>query len=116
MIKNLILWTVIGVILMSVFQSFNSDSEAKSGVDYTAFVSDVGNNQVTEARFDDSQITVTKSNGDKYQTVMPIYDAKILDDLIQKNVKVSGTPPEKRGLFSQILISWFPMLLLIGVW
>ncbi|KGQ70971.1 ATP-dependent metalloprotease [Chelonobacter oris] len=116
MIKNLILWTVIGVILMSVFQSFNSDSEARSGVDYTTFVSDVGNNQVTEARFDDNQITVTKTSGDKYQTVMPIYDAKILDDLIKKNVKVSGTPPEKRGLFSQILISWFPMLLLIGVW
>lgn len=116
MIKNLILWTVIGVILMSVFQSFNADPEARGGVDYTTFVSDVGNSQVTEARFDDSQITVTKNNGDRYQTVMPIYDSKILDDLIKKNVKVSGTPPEKRGLFSQILISWFPMLLLIGVW
>lgn len=116
MIKNLILWTVIGVILMSVFQSFNSDSEARGGVDYTTFVNDIGNGQVTEARFDDSQITVTKNNGDRYQTVMPIYDAKILDDLIKKNVKVSGTPPERRSLFSQILISWFPMLLLIGVW
>ncbi len=116
MIKNLILWTVIGVILMSVFQSFNSDSEARSGVDYTTFVTDVGNSQITEARFDDNQITVTKSNGDKYQTVMPIYDPQILDDLIKKNVKVSGTLPEKRGLFAQILISWFPMLLLIGVW
>ena len=116
MIKNLILWTVIGVILMSVFQSFNSDSEARNGVDYTTFVTDVGNSQITEARFDDNQITVTKSNGDKYQTVMPIYDPQILDDLIKKNVKVSGTLPEKRGLFAQILISWFPMLLLIGVW
>ncbi|MGR3807971.1 ATP-dependent zinc metalloprotease FtsH [Pasteurella testudinis] len=116
MIKNLILWTVIGVILMSVFQSFNSDPDARSGVDYTTFVNDVGNSQVTEVRFDESQITVTKNNGDRYQTVMPIYDAKILDDLIKKNIKVSGTPPEKRGLFSQILISWFPMLLLIGVW
>ena len=101
---------------MSVFQSFNSDSEARSGVDYTTFVTDVGNSQITEARFDDNQITVTKSNGDKYQTVMPIYDPQILDDLIKKNVKVSGTLPEKRGLFAQILISWFPMLLLIGVW
>ncbi|MFX3905963.1 ATP-dependent metallopeptidase FtsH/Yme1/Tma family protein, partial [Streptococcus suis] len=84
--------------------------------DYTTFVTDVGNSQITEARFDDNQITVTKSNGDKYQTVMPIYDPQILDDLIKKNVKVSGTLPEKRGLFAQILISWFPMLLLIGVW
>ncbi|MBE2894217.1 ATP-dependent zinc metalloprotease FtsH [Spirabiliibacterium falconis] len=116
MIKNLILWTVIGVILMSVFQSFNSDSDAKSGVDYTTFISDVGKNQVRETRFDQNEITVTKTNGDKYQTVMPLYDDKLLDDLIKKDIKVLGTPPEKRGLLSQILISWFPMLLLIGVW
>ena len=47
---------------------------------------------------------------------MPLYDDKILNDLLNKKVKVEGTMPEKRGLLSQILISWFPMLFLIGVW
>ncbi|SJN39537.1 Cell division protein FtsH [Vibrio casei] len=47
---------------------------------------------------------------------MPVYDSKLLDDLINQNVKVTGTPPEQQSLLSTIFISWFPMILLIGVW
>jgi len=72
---------------------------------------------VTEARFDANEITVTKTDGSKYSTVMPpLEDKKLLDDLLSKKVKVEGTPFEKRGFLSQILISWFPMLFLVGVW
>ena len=50
-------------------------------------------------------------------TVMPpLEDKKLLDDLLNKKVKIEGTPFEKRSLLSQILISWFPMLFLVGVW
>ena len=72
---------------------------------------------MTEARFDANEITVTKTDGSKYSTVMPpLEDKKLLDDLLSKKVKVEGTPFEKRGFLSQILISWFPMLFLVGVW
>ena len=46
----------------------------------------------------------------------PLEDKKLLDDLLNKKVKIEGTPFEKRSLLSQILISWFPMLFLVGVW
>ncbi|MDU8925369.1 ATP-dependent zinc metalloprotease FtsH [Pasteurellaceae bacterium LIM206] len=115
MVKNIILWVVVAVIMMSAYQGFSSSSNGNT-VDYTTFVTDVGNNQVAQANFDDSEIRVTKTDGSKYSTVMPIYDDKILNDLLNKKVKVEGTMPEKRGLLSQILISWFPMLFLIGVW
>lgn len=116
MVKNLVLWVVVAVIMMTAYQSFNSSS-VENSTDYTTFVYDVSNGQVTAARFDANEITVTKTDGSKYSTVMPpLEDKKLLDDLLSKKVKVEGTPFERRGFLSQILISWFPMLFLVGVW
>lgn len=117
MAKNLILWLVIAVVLMSVFQSFGpGDSNGKT-VDYTTFVQEVGQGQIQEAKFNNSEITFTRNGGNShYVTYMPVYDQKLLDDLINQNVKVQGTPPEKQSLLGTIFISWFPMILLIGVW
>lgn len=115
MVKNLILWVVVAAVMMTAYQGFSSNSGGNA-VDYTTFVTDVGNNQVAQATFEDTEIRVTKNDGTKYSTVMPIYDDKLLNDLLNKKVKVEGTLPEKRGLFSQILISWVPMLFLVGVW
>ncbi|OBX01498.1 ATP-dependent zinc metalloprotease FtsH [Gallibacterium genomosp. 1] len=114
MLKNIMLWSVVAIVLMTLFQGFSGNT--RDGVDYSTFITDIGNNQISETRFDGNEITVTKKNGDTYQTVMPLYDDKVLDDLLKKDIKVSGTAPEKRGLLAQILISWFPMLLLVGVW
>ncbi|MEZ8105008.1 MULTISPECIES: ATP-dependent zinc metalloprotease FtsH [Vibrio] len=117
MAKNLILWLVIAVVLMSVFQSFGPGESNGRAVDYTTFVQEVGQGQVQEAQFNDSQITyVRRSGGAKFVTYMPVYDSKLLDDLINQKVKVQGTPPEEQSLLSTIFISWFPMILLIGVW
>ncbi|OOF87433.1 ATP-dependent zinc metalloprotease FtsH [Rodentibacter ratti] len=116
MVKNLVLWIVVAVVMMTAYQSFNSNS-VENSTDYTTFVYDVSNGQVKEARFDTNEITVTKNDGSKYMTVMPpLEDKKLLDDLLSKKVKVEGTPFERRSLISQILISWFPMLFLVGVW
>ena len=116
MVKNLVLWVVVAIVMMTAYQSFNSNGVSES-TDYTTFVYDVSNSQVKEARFDANEITVTKNDGSKYMTVMPpLEDKKLLDDLLNKKVKIEGTPFEKRSLLSQILISWFPMLFLVGVW
>ncbi|MFQ1047170.1 ATP-dependent zinc metalloprotease FtsH [Avibacterium paragallinarum] len=115
MVKNLVLWIVIAVVMMSAYQGFSGSSNGNL-TDYTTFITDVGNDQVRQVRFEENELQVTKSDGSKYSTVMPIYDDKLLNDLLNKKVKVEGTLPEKRGILSQILISWFPMLLLVGVW
>ncbi|NAZ45939.1 ATP-dependent zinc metalloprotease FtsH [Vibrio toranzoniae] len=117
MAKNLILWLVIAVVLMSVFQSFGPGESNGRAVDYTTFVQEVGQGQIQDAQFNNSEITFTRRGGGaKYVTYMPVYDQKLLDDLINQNVKVQGTPPEEQSLLGTIFISWFPMILLIGVW
>ena len=115
MVKNLILWVVVAVVMMTAYQSFNSASNGNV-TDYTTFITDIENGQVRQAKFEDNEILVTKADGAKYTTVIPLEDKNLLNDLLNKKVKVEGTPQERRGLLSQILIAWFPMLLLMGVW
>ncbi|TXZ07626.1 ATP-dependent zinc metalloprotease FtsH [Vibrio mimicus] len=117
MAKNLILWLVIAVVLMSVFQSFGPGENSGRSVDYTTFVKEVGQGQIQEAQFNNGEITFMRRGGSsRYVTYMPVYDQKLLDDLINQDVKVQGTPPEEQSLLGTIFISWFPMILLIGVW
>ena len=118
MVKNLILWAVVAVVMMTVYQGFNSTT-AGTTTDYTTFIGDVENNQVIQTKFNETgEILVTKKDGTKYTTVLqiPLEDKEILNDLLKQKVKIEGAMPEKRGLLSQILVSWFPMLFLVGVW
>ncbi|MDX7986805.1 ATP-dependent zinc metalloprotease FtsH [Xenorhabdus sp. 12] len=117
MAKNLILWLVIAVVLMLLFQSFGPSDSSGRRVDYSNFINEISQNQVSEVRISGRDIDFTKKdNGGKYSTYMPIQDEKLLDTLLNKQVKVVGEPPEQPGLLATLFISWFPMLLLIGVW
>ena len=116
MAKNLILWLVIAVVLMSVFQSFGPSESNGRKVDYSTFLQEVNQDQVREARINGREINVTKKDSNRYTTYIPVNDPKLLDNLLTKNVKVVGEPPEEPSLLASIFISWFPMLLLIGVW
>ncbi|QEM88177.1 ATP-dependent zinc metalloprotease FtsH [Glaesserella parasuis] len=118
MFKNILLWAVIGITLMTAFQGFESNFNSANTVEYSTFIDDLKQNRLREVNFksNDETITVAKVDGSEYQTVMPMYDRDLLNDLLNKNVKVIGEPAERRGLLSQILISWFPMIMLIGFW
>ena len=116
MAKNLILWLVIAVVLMSLFQSFSPGDSSGRQLDYTTFVREVSQEQIREVRIDGKVINGIKRNGDKFLTVIPIPDNNLINDLLKYNVKVLGEKPEEPSLLGSIFISWFPMLLLIGVW
>ncbi|WP_150137631.1 ATP-dependent zinc metalloprotease FtsH [Candidatus Enterovibrio escicola] len=117
MAKNLILWLVIAVVLMSVFQSFGTSDNASHPVDYTTFVQEIGQDKIQQVQFDNQKLKVIRSDGKQYVTHMPVLqDPKLLDDLLNHKVYVRGTPPKETNIFTTIFISWFPMLLLIGVW
>ena len=116
MAKNLILWLVIAVVLMSLFQSFSPSDSSGRQLDYTSFVRDVSQGQVREVRINGKVINGVKRNGDKFLTVIPIPDNNLINDLLKYDVKVLGEKPEEPSLLGSIFISWFPMLLLIGVW
>ena len=116
MTKNLILWLVIAVILMTLFESFNSSDNSGRMEDYTSFVREVQSDQIQEVVFDGKVINGVRKNGERFLTVMPLSDPAIIDSLLSHNVRASGTKPEEQSLLLSIFVSWFPMLLLIGVW
>lgn len=116
MAKNLILWLVIAVVLMLVFQSFGLSEFNGCKVDYFTFLQEVNNDQVCEARINGREINVTKKDSNCYTTYILVQDLKLLDNLLTKNVKVVGELLEELSLLAFIFIFWFLMLLLIGVW
>ncbi|WP_076418995.1 ATP-dependent zinc metalloprotease FtsH [Colwellia sp. UCD-KL20] len=118
MAKNLILWLVIAVVLMSVFQSFTPDSSNGQQVDYTRFIESVRQGQVREATVDRSGVIKgVKRTGEEFVAVIPGgYDRDLINDLVKQGVKASGQLPEETSFLTTIFVSWFPMILLIGVW
>jgi len=117
MAKNLILWLVIAVVLMSVFQSFSPGESSKTQTDYTTFLREAEQGNIREVRIDNSgEIRGTRRSGETFQTYVPYFDDKLVSDLVKNDVRVYGEPPEEQSFLTSIFISWFPMLLLIGVW
>ena len=116
MAKNLILWLVIAVVLMSVFNSFSPSDTTSRQLDYSSFVKEVTQEQIREVRMDGKVINGVKRTGERFTTIIPAPDPQLLNDMLNHNVKVMGEKPEEPSLITSIFISWFPMLLLIGVW
>ncbi|QIZ78796.1 ATP-dependent zinc metalloprotease FtsH [Ferrimonas lipolytica] len=117
MAKNLILWLVIAVVLMTVFQGYSPSSGNNDGMSYSTFVQAYQNGSVRSVEIEDqSTITGTTSSGEKFVTYMPVYDKDLLNELMKYDVDVIGKPAEQPSMLAQIFVSWFPMLLLIGVW
>jgi len=113
--KNIILWVVIAVILMSVFNNFGPHHSSAQQLEYSKFISDVRQGQVKQVTISGRHIQGVMQNNEKFATYSPD-DPGLLGDLLNNNVAVDARPPEGQSLLTQIFISWFPMLLLIGVW
>lgn len=119
MAKNLILWLVIAVVLMMVFQNISGSENTTNKLAYSSFLEQVKRGDIKEVTIDQStnEIRGVRTNNDTFVTQIPYLDMKLMDELLSDgNVIVSGKKPEEQSLFASILINWFPMLLLIGVW
>jgi len=118
MAKNLILWLVIAVVLMSVFQSFSPNTANEQQMDYTRFITDVRQGQIRDANVDrNGVISGEKRSGEAYVTTIPGgYDKDLINDLVKQGVRAQGKLPEETSFLTTIFVSWFPMILLIGVW
>ncbi|CAL4322268.1 ATP-dependent zinc metalloprotease FtsH [Buchnera aphidicola (Sipha maydis)] len=113
-VKKIILWSIIAIILTSIFQNFHYNNNYV--VNYSNFLSDVQKGKIREVMIDGKEIHVIEKNNNKYSTYLPINDPKLLDHLIQKHVKIIGKKPEEMNFFVSIFISWFPMILLALIW
>ncbi|PKM46170.1 MAG: ATP-dependent zinc metalloprotease FtsH [Gammaproteobacteria bacterium HGW-Gammaproteobacteria-1] len=113
--KNIILWVVIAVILMTVFNNFGQQRQVSQPLEYSQFISDIRAGRIKSVEIEGRTIVGTRQDGDRFMTYTPD-DPGLMADLLNSNVRVVAKPPESQGLLTQIFISWFPMLLLIGVW
>lgn len=118
MFKNIFLWVIIAVILVSVFTNFGPRDAQPNDVSYSQFLSNVNNSQVQSVVIDNTtgKISGITKSGENFKTFMPIMDPGLLPDLFKQKVDVKGLPPQEESPWLRILISWFPFLLLIGVW
>jgi len=114
--KNIVLWVVIAMVLMSVFNNFGPQQSKQSEMDYSTFISSVKEGAVRNVDIQGRTISGELSDGSKFTTYSPDYDPGLIGDLLENGVAITAEPAEKTGLLMQIFISWFPMLLLIGVW
>ena len=115
--KNLLLWLVIAVVLMSVFNNFGNRSASVHPMAYSQFYSQLLSGQVSKVTIEGRKIQGITKSGDKFNTYSPETDNRaLIGDLLRNNVTIDAKPPEEQSLLLQIFINWFPMLLLVGVW
>ncbi len=115
--KNLALWLVIGVLLIALFNLFQTSStrSTQSGLAYSELLAEVDRGIVTSVMIKGDQITGTTNDGRSFSTIVP-QGSNVADRLVDKNVRVTVVPEDTNPSLLSILLSWFPMLLLIGVW
>ncbi|MCO6412842.1 MAG: ATP-dependent zinc metalloprotease FtsH [Thiogranum sp.] len=115
MAKNILLWVIIAVVLMSVFNNFGPPTPRAQSVPYSDFIADVKAGRVQSVIIDGRTVKGQSTGGEAFSTYTP-NDPEMINDLLRNGVQVKAQPPEQDSLLMQIFISWFPMLLLIGVW
>ena len=115
-LKNLLLWTVIAIILISIFSSFNPRQTSEEKLSYSEFLRQVQQGSISTVTIENQNIHGVTQNDKAFSTYIPMQDPDLLVTLYKKGVNIKGQPPEQQGLLMHIFINWFPMLLLIGVW
>ncbi|MBF0218417.1 MAG: ATP-dependent zinc metalloprotease FtsH [Gammaproteobacteria bacterium] len=115
MAKNILLWVVIAIVLMSVFNNFGTPQSPGHLLEYSQFIEDVRQGRVKRVIIEGRNIHGYFEDNQRFSTYSPD-DPGLMGDLLNNGVIVDAKPPEQQGLLTQIFISWFPMLLLIGVW
>ena len=116
--KNLALWIIIGLLLVALFNLFQSSStrSPQTTVPFSELLAEVDRGQVADVTIKGNQVSGHFTDGRSFSTYVPP-EAGLVEKLTQKNVRISAVPDDSNvpSLFS-VLLSWFPMLLLIGVW
>ena len=117
LIKNLVIWTVIAVVLMSLFTGINDRNSASEEYNYSDFMQQVQTGQVSEVTISGREIQGSLKSGQTFMTYSPETDnSALVGELLNSKVKIASKAPEKQSFLAQIFIHWFPFLLLIGVW
>ncbi len=113
--RNVAIWVVIGLVLMTVFNQFNNKQTAQNAVEYSQFIEEVKEGKISKVVMEGRTLKATTTDGKKVTSYAPP-DLWLVSDLLKSGVKIEAKPEEEPSMLMNIFISWFPMLLLIGVW
>ncbi len=116
MLKNLFLWLIIAVVLITIFSNFGPKEPDVTQYTYSEFLQSVKAGTISSVTIQNDIITGKAKDGKSFETYLPMPDQNLLNTLIKEKVVVQGEPPKQRSLLTQILVSWAPFLLLIAVW
>ncbi len=115
MLKNLAIWLVIGLVLMTIFNQFNNRQAAQNSIDYSQFIEEVKQGHISKVVIEGRVLKATTPEGKKLTSYAPP-DLWLVSDLLKSGVRIEAKPEEEPSMLMNIFVSWFPMLLLIGVW
>jgi len=114
-VKNIAIWLIVALVLMTVFNQFGPKGGSESQVVYSQFITDVKDGRIAKVTIDGRVLRGVTNEGRKFNTYAPS-DPWLVSDLLKNNVTVEAKPDEEPSVLMSIFVSWFPMLLLIGVW
>ena len=114
MAKNFVLWAVIAAVLMMVFNNFQNVRHGNE-YSYSEFISAVENGQIDRVTISGQSITGMTTSSEPFETVLPAYDDKLMDTLLNNRVEVVGEKPEKQSFLSQLLLASLPILIILAV-
>ena len=110
------LWLVIGMILIALFNIFQQPLNSQSEIIFSEFMNQVESGQITEVVIQGDRISGKYLDGRDFETMTPPKDPDLVRILREKGVRIVVVPPEQTSWYMNILISWFPMILLLGIW
>jgi len=113
--KNIAVWLIIAVVLMTVFNQFGAQRTAQTQMPYSQFIEEVRQQQISKVVIEGNVLKGERSDGQRFTSYAP-NDPWMVSDLLKNDVSVEAKPEEQPSFLVSMLISWFPMLLLIGVW
>jgi cell division protease FtsH len=113
--KNLAIWMIIGLVLMTVFNQFSNRQTAQTPMEYSQFIEEVKQGRIAKVLIEGRVLKATTQEGKRVTSYSP-GDIWLVSDLLKYGVKIEAKPEEEPSFLMNIFVSWFPMLLLIGVW
>ena len=115
LIKNVAIWLVIALVLMTVFNQFSARQTTQKAMEYSQFIDEVKQGHIAKVTIEGRVLKGIKQSGERFTTYSPS-DPWMVSDLLKNGVIIEAKPEEEPSLLMNIFVSWFPMLLLIGVW
>jgi cell division protease FtsH len=115
MFRNVAIWLAIAMLLIAVFNFSGVKNSADNQIVYSQFIQEVKEGRIAKVQIDGRVLHGMTQDGKKFSSFAPT-DPWLVSDLLKNNVIVEAKPDEEQSLLMSIFVSWFPMILLIGIW